>query len=93
MLESGIGAAAAFVHRGAGNVVPLRRNVLRVPACAQCRAAMTVDRFEPGLKEAALVATFRCLECGLRDRVTINPGPDGAGCRRLKELERVEGDQ
>ena len=81
MLESGIGAAAAVMRRGAGNVVPLRRNVLRVPACAQCRAAMAVDRFEPGLEEAALVATFRCLDCGLRDRVTINPGSDGVDSR------------
>jgi hypothetical protein len=58
----------------ASNVVPLRRNLLRVPACAQCRTGMTVDRFEPGLKEGSLMATFRCITCGLRDHYKIKSG-------------------
>jgi hypothetical protein len=56
------------------NVVPLRRNLLRVPMCAQCRTAMSVDRFEPQLKEGSLMATFRCITCGLRDHYKIKSG-------------------
>jgi hypothetical protein len=48
-----------------------RPKVLSVPLCAQCRAPMTVDRCEPHFKGASLVATYRCLACGLRDRVQI----------------------
>jgi hypothetical protein len=93
----------------APNVVPLRRNLLRVPACAQCRTAMTVDRFEPELEAGSLpeleagslMATFRCITCGLRDRHKINPdhaarpvdadGPGRAGRVRTSAGRQPEG--
>jgi hypothetical protein len=36
-----------------------------------CRAPMAVDRCEPHFKESSLVATYRCLACGLLDRAQI----------------------
>jgi hypothetical protein len=39
---------------------------------AQCRARMTIERCEPDFENAiSLVATYRCVECGLLERRRI----------------------
>jgi hypothetical protein len=62
----GPAVVASAQHRSANaeNVVPLRRNLLR---CAQCRAAMTVERFDPLLNGGSFLAIL----CGLKDRIKI----------------------
>jgi hypothetical protein len=71
MFGPAVVASSQYRSANAENVVPLRHNLLRVPACAQCRAAMTVERFDPLLNGGSFLATFHCVQCGLKDRFKI----------------------
>lgn len=43
---------------------------LRAPLCAQCCGPMIIVICEPDF-ENSMMATYRCAECGLRDRAQI----------------------
>jgi hypothetical protein len=53
------------------DILQFRRNGLNTPLCAQCHTPMAMDRCEPELNSATIVATYRCRDCGLRDRAQI----------------------
>src|SRR5262245_46478908 len=53
----------------AGNVVQFPRDLKLAPSCTQCGIPMVVVRGEPEPNEpAAIVVTYRCTQCGLRER-------------------------
>jgi hypothetical protein len=59
-------------HERVDNVVQFRRDLRRAPICAQCRISMVIVRGEPWFdRPGAMQVTYRCAECGLRERRDI----------------------
>src|SRR6266511_2008291 len=54
-----------------------RRDLQFAPKCAQCRLRMAIMRAEPDLKAREFRITYRCLDCGLLDRRTIEGDSGG----------------
>jgi RNase P subunit RPR2 len=51
------------------NVVQFPRDVKLTPSCSQCRIPMVIMRAEPAPnKTEAISVTYRCTQCGLKER-------------------------
>src|SRR5262245_16067321 len=61
--------ARAWRGEQADNIVQFPRDLTLAPSCAQCSVPMVVVRGEPETNEpAAISVTYRCAQCGLRER-------------------------
>jgi hypothetical protein len=63
------------------------------PSCVQCRSQMTLALCEPDFKNPALMlATYRCEDCGLRDRAQIDTArpPQSAPSSRKQAFNRMQ---
>ena len=55
----------------ASEVITFPYDYAGAPRCSQCRTKMTLETVEPHLIFSADTHTYRCINCGLADKLEI----------------------